>query len=81
MLFISLATFVMAAAMAFSVVDSERTGRAHYSQNPDLPDKEIVSRSEQPAKFNQAISVATFRALICGSVAVASFYFYRRLGE
>lgn len=81
MLFIFFATLTMAALLAFSVVESERTGRARYSRNPNLPDKEIVDRLEQPAKFNQAIGVSTFRALISGSVAIAAFYFYRRLGE
>jgi hypothetical protein len=81
MLFISLALFSVAVILAFSVVESERTGRLPYSRKLDLPSKEIVNRAEQPAKFDQVIGVASFRALVFGGIGAVAFYFYRRLGE
>jgi len=81
MLAIFLVTFFFAIVMVGAVVESERTGRAHYSDNPRLPDKLLVTRTHEPAQFNKTIGVMTFRALFYGSLAFASFSFYRRLSN
>ena len=81
MFVISIASFLMAIILAKSLIESERTGIAHYSKDPQLPDKEIVTRAQAPAKFHQAITFIAFETLLCGSVGAASFWFYRRLSK
>ncbi|MDR3405382.1 MAG: hypothetical protein P4L99_23005 [Chthoniobacter sp.] len=81
MLVVSLVCFLVAMAMVMVVVDAERTGVARYSNTPgrSYAGYERVTRAHEPAKFNEAIGVYAFQAFIPGSVAVAAFWFYRRL--
>src|SRR5678816_2414811 len=60
------------------------TGTARYYPSRSrysLPVTEQVTREASPEKFREAVHFEWFRAILFGSLALGSFYFYRRLSE
>jgi hypothetical protein len=73
----TLATLVPVA----SFIEAERTGVALYAPNPKLPAAERVTRTGEPGKFRDAITLSVYHALYSGAIALVSFCFFRRLSN
>ena len=81
MLIVSVASFAAAIYAVAWLVQAEYTGTARYHPNVAVPVTERVTRAEEPDKFKAAELQGVFQLLLPGSVAVAAFYFYRRLSN
>jgi hypothetical protein len=80
-LFVAIAMFFPAAAPVISLTEAERTGIVLYSSSPQLPPTERVTRTLSPDQFTDAVTSLWFHLLLCGSLSVVSFLFYRRLSS
>lgn len=78
MLIVSVACFAATIYAAAWLVQAEYTGTARYHPSVAVP-VERVTRAKEPDKFKAAELQGVFQLLLPGSVAVAAFYFYRRL--
>lgn len=72
---------ILFGATAISVVHAERTGIAYYSPNAGTTETEPVTRERNPHQFSLAMTYQGFHLILAGSLAIASFWFYRRLGN
>ena len=79
MLVVSVASFAAAIYALCWLVQAEYTGTAGYYPDVAVPVTERVTRAREPDKFKVAELQGVFQLILPGSVAVAAFYFYRRL--
>jgi len=78
---VAVVTAIITASSVLSLVDAERTGVVHYSENPTSPDTERVARSDSPERFDEAINITAFHTMLPLAIMVTSIWFYRRLSR
>lgn len=66
---------------AVSVVRSEITGYAIYSQGPRGIIKIPVTRDTEPEKFRETVNQSTFSIILYLAIFSVCFYFYRLLSS
>lgn len=81
MLGVFLVCLVAAICSGATLVKAGYSGTAYYYPDIAVPAVERVTRTEEPDKFQKAMVQTAFPVVLSGSVAVAAFYFFRRLGS
>jgi len=64
-----------------ALINAEHTGVTIYSSDPRLLETERVSRTDSPQRFHDANALLGYRILFSSSLALVSFWFYRRLSD